>query len=173
MVSGDTALTVTVPAAPVATSVLLFTYRVTNTIQPGICDRVLRGEITSANTLTFTRSADDLDCETATIESISWERINLGDRGRAQHLDVAFDDIQLSTQVPLATAVDPTRTLVFASSQAVSGQSGGETDFTGDDVLGAVIARHTLVSPNLVEVRRDFTGDADSLWFSTVLQLSP
>ncbi len=81
-----------------------------------------------------------------------------------------------TTHVTLRTlpiAVDPTRTLVFSSSQALSGQGGGETDFADDDVLGAVIARHTLISPTRVEVRRDFTGDADALWFSTVLQLVP
>ena len=91
----------------------------------------------------------------------------------AQHLDTELNDTTHSTRITLSTAVDPTRTLVFASNQALSGKGGGETDFTADDVLGAVIARHTLVSPTVLEVRRDFTGDADTEWFSTVLQLSP
>jgi hypothetical protein len=69
--------------------------------------------------------------------------------------------------------VDPTRTLVFASGQALSGQGGGETNYPDDDILGVLIARHTLLSPTLLEVSRDFRGDADARWFSTVLQLEP
>ena len=174
MSTGETVLTVTgLPAAAPSTTALLFTYRVANATQPGICDRALRGEITSASTLTFTRSNEDLGCANATIEAISWERINLGDRGRAQHLRAELNDTLHNIQLTIPTAVDTTRTLVFASNQALSGQGGGETDFTGDDILGAVIARHTLVAPNRVEIRRDFTGDADTRWFSTVLQLNP
>jgi hypothetical protein len=169
-----TQLTVTgLPSAPLATTALLFTYRVASSSQPGLCDRVLRGELTSATSITFTRSEQDTGCENATIEAISWERINLGARGQAQHLDAEVADTTHVDLLTLTTAVDPTRTLVFASGQALSGQGGGETDFTDDDALGAVVARHTLLSPTRVEVRRDFTGDADTRWFSTVLQLVP
>ncbi len=82
MDTDETVLTVTgLPPAPLSTTALLFTYRVSSATEPGVCDRVLRGEMTSSTTLTFTRSANDLGCENATIEAISWERINLGDSG--------------------------------------------------------------------------------------------
>jgi hypothetical protein len=161
------------PTVDLATTALLFTYRVSTASQPGICDRVLRGELTSPTSLTFSRSDADTGCEDATIEAISWERINLGARGQAQHLDFTLDDTIHSLQLPIPSAVDPTRTLVFASGQALSGQGGGETNYPDDDILGVLIARHTLLSPTLLEVSRDFRGDADARWFSTVLQLEP
>jgi hypothetical protein len=174
MAATSTQLTVSnLPAAPLASTALLFTYRVASASQPGLCDRVLRGALTSSTSITFTRSDQDTGCEDATIEAISWERINVGVRGQVQHLDAEVADTVHVAQISLSTPVDPTRTLVFASSQALSGQGGGETDFLTDDILGAVIARHTLLSPTRVEVRRDFTGDADTRWFSTVLQLVP
>jgi hypothetical protein len=169
-----TRLTVTgLPSAPLATTALLFTYRVASSSQPGLCDRVLRGELTSATSIAFTRSEQDTGCEDATIEAISWQRINLGTRGQVQHVDAEVADTTHSLQITLPTAVDPTRTLVFATSQALSGQGGGETDFVDDDILGSVIARHTLLSPTRLEVRRDFTGDADTRWSTNVLQWVP
>lgn len=168
-----TQLTVTgLPAAALSNTAMLFTYRVSAATQAGICDRVLRGELTSSSQLTFTRSKQDTGCENATIEAISWERINFGDRARTQHTNVDVSDLAQSDTASISS-VDPTRTLVFSSGQALSGQGGGETDYTVDDVLGASVARHTLLSPTVLEVRRDSTVDADAEWFSTVLQLTP
>jgi len=173
MTSPQTQLTVTgLPAAAPANTALLFTYRVSSATQAGICDRMLRGQLTSSTQLTFTRSKQDSGCENATIEAISWERINFGDRARAQHTNVDVSDLAQSDTASIS-AVDPTRTLVFSSGQALSGQGGGETDYTVDDVLGTSVARHTLLSPTVLEVRRDATVNADAEWFSTVLQLIP
>jgi hypothetical protein len=159
------------PAADPATSVLLFTYRLAATSLPGICDRVLRGEITSSTSLTFTRAAGATGCEDAAIEAISWERISLGARGQAQHQSITLGDGAGGVQRSIS-AVDPTRTLVFASGQALSGQGGGEGSYASDDVLGAVIGRHFLASPTLLEVRRD-APVGSARWFSTVLQIEP
>jgi hypothetical protein len=159
------------PAVDPATTVLLFTYRVASATQPGICDRVLRGELTSPTSLTFTRAAGATGCEDAIIESISWERIELGTRGQAQHLDVALENGVSGTQLTISP-VDPTRTLVFSSSQALSGQGGGEGSYAGDDILGTVMGHHLLVSPTVLEVHRDISA-GKARWFSTVLQLEP
>jgi hypothetical protein len=168
-----TQLTVTgLPASGLSNTALLFTYRVSAASQLGICDRMLQGVLTSSSQLTFTRSKQDTGCENATIEAISWERINFGDRARTQHQSIDVSDLAQSDTAGIS-AVDPTRTLVFSSGQALSGQGGGETDYTVDDVLGTSVARHTLLSPTVLEVRRDATVDADAEWFSTVLQLIP
>jgi hypothetical protein len=174
MASAATELVVAnLPPADPATTALLFTYRVSTANAPGICDRALRGALTSPTSITFTRSDGDVGCEDAVIDAISWERINLGARGQAQHLDAFMDDLETSTQVPIPVAVDPTRTLVFSGNQALSGQAMAETDFEDDDNLGAVCGHHILASPTRLDIYRNFSSDADARWYSTVLQLEP
>ena len=59
-------------------------------------------------------------------QALTHSRNSSGDRGRAQHQSVDVSDLAPSDTASI-TAVDPTRTLVFASNQALSGQGGGET----------------------------------------------
>jgi hypothetical protein len=155
------------PVVNPASTVLLFTYRVSGTSTPAICDRMLRGEITSPTAITFTRG-----CTGATIDSISWERIELGARASAQHFLVSMDGGTQTTSVPIPTAVDTTRTLVFASGQEHSGQGGGETSYSANDIVGTALGWHTLTSPTTLEVTRGADGGT-AQWNSTVLQLEP
>jgi hypothetical protein len=150
---------------------LLFTYRVSGVATEAICDRVLRGELTSPTSITFSRGAGATGCEAASIDSISWERIDFGERARAQHVPVTMDAATSSVSLPI-TAVDPTRTLVFASGQPQSGQAGGETSYAADGVIGASLGWHSLTSPTLLEVSRG-AAEGTAKWSSTVLQLEP
>jgi hypothetical protein len=68
--------------------------------------------------------------------------------------------------------VDPTRTLVFASGQAVGGQAGGESTYMGDDLIGASLGVHALTSPTSFTVSRG-SSVGTTRWYSTVLQLEP
>ncbi len=158
-------------AVNLASTALLFTYRVSGAATPLICDRVLRGELTSPTSITFSRGAGATGCEGAIIDSISWERIDFGERARAQHVPVTMDAATVRVSLPV-TAVDPTRTLVFASGQPQSGQAGGETSYAADDVIGAALGWHSLTSPTTLEVSRGATGGS-AKWSSTVLQLEP
>jgi hypothetical protein len=165
-----TQLTVSnLPAVDPASTALLFTYRMTGG-PAGICDRVLRGELTSSTSITFSRGAGDTDCTDAVIDAIAWERIDFGARARATHVLVTMNGgTTTSISIP---AVDPTRTLVFASGQAQSGQGGGESAYSADDVIGASVARHILTSPTSVDLSRGGSLGA-ARWTSTVLELEP
>jgi hypothetical protein len=159
------------PAVDPASTMLLFTYRTSGASGPAICDRVLRGELTSPTSITFSRGAGAEGCTAATIDSISWERIEFSGGVSAQHLLVSMDAGVQTTTVPIM-AVDTTRTLVFATGQMQSGQAGGETSYAGDDVIGTSLGWHTLTSPTTLEVTRGYDGGV-AQWNSTVLQIDP
>lgn len=159
------------PAVDPSTTALLFTYRTAGASGPKMCDRVLRGELTSPTSLTFSRGAGNASCVGPTIEAISWERIEFGSRASAQHLQVTMDAATQTVTLPII-AVDPTRTLVFASGQMQSGQAGGETSYAADDIVGTSLGWHALTAPTSLSVTRGATGGT-AQWFSTVLQLEP
>lgn len=159
------------PAVDLASTMLLFTYRTSGAAGPALCDRVLRGELTSPTSITFSRGAGAEDCTDAIIDSISWERIEFGGGMSMQHFLVSMDEGVQTTTVPI-TAVDPTRTLVFATGQMQSGQAGGETSYAEDDVIGTSLGWHILTSPTTLEVTRG-SGEGVAQWNSTVLQIDP
>ncbi len=159
------------PAVNLANTALLFTYRVSGSTGVIMCDRVLRGELTSPTSITFSRGAGDTGCAVPTIPSISWERIEFGTRGATQHFLVGMDAGTQTASVPI-TAVDTTRTLVFATGQMQSGQAGGETSYAADDIIGTSLGWHTLTSSTTLEVSRGSDGGV-AQWNSTVLQLEP
>jgi hypothetical protein len=169
--SGPQLVVSSLPAVDLASTALLFTYQVSGASTAVICDRVLRGELTSPTSITFSRGAGATGCEGASINSISWERIELGERAWAQHVPVTMDAATTAVSLPI-TAVDPTRTLVFASGQPQSGQAGGETSHATDDVIGAALGWHSLTSPTVLEVSRGAAAGS-AKWSSTVLQLEP
>ncbi|HYI00531.1 hypothetical protein [Hyalangium sp.] len=166
-----TSLTVSVPSGVnLSSSALLFTYRASETDDSIICDRVLRG-VLSPNAITFTRGANATGCTDADIDAISWELIDFGARASAQHVHVTMDSSTSEVDMPI-TAVDPSRTLVFASGQSQSGQAGGETDYEEDDVIGASLGWHGLRTPTILTVARG-AEEGTARWQSTVLQLEP
>jgi len=160
------------PAVDLGSTALLFTFRMTGgTSTTVMCDRALRGELTSPTSITFSRGDGATGCTGTTIDAISWERIQFGDRARAQHFQVAMGASTTTLSVPI-TSVDQTRTLVFASGQAQSGQAGGETSYATDDIIGAALGWHTLTSPTSLRVERG-AALGTARWHSTVLQLEP
>jgi hypothetical protein len=154
-----------------ATTALLFTYRTSGASSQVMCDRVLRGELTSPTSLTFSRGAGATGCAGPIIGAISWERIEFGSRAAAQHFQVTMDAATRTVNVPI-TAVDVTRTLVFATGQMQSGQAGGETSYASDDVIGTSLGWHALTAPTTLTVGRGSQAGT-SRWSSTVLQLEP
>jgi hypothetical protein len=155
-----------------ATTALLFTFRISGTDEAGLCDRVLRGELTSPTSITFSRGAGaTTGCVDVPVQAISWERIDFGVRARAQSVAVSMANGTLTASRTLATPVDLTRTLAFSSSQAQCGQSGGETSSTTDDIVSASTGLHSLSSTTLTVNRGRGLGVAQ--WYSTVLQLEP
>lgn len=170
--SGTSLVVSDLPAVDLNSTALLFTYRTTGADNTSVmCDRILRGELTSPTSITFTRGNGATGCAAATINSISWERIQFNERARAQHFNVAMGSSTTTVNVPV-TSVDTTRTLVFASGQIQSGQGSGETSYAGDDIIGAALGWHTLTSPTNLRVTRGATlGTAR--FYSTTLQFEP
>jgi hypothetical protein len=154
------------------TTALLFTYQSTASLSDILCDRVVRGELSSTTSLAFTRGSSVTACTDEAIPTIAWERIDFGGRARAQHFPVSMNSGTTSTSVTIPVPVDPTRTLVFASGQAQGGQGGGDSTYTADDVIGASVGVHVLTSPTAFTVSRGSSAGT-ARWYSTVLQLEP
>lgn len=170
--SGTSLVVSDLPSVDLNTTALLFTYRTTGADNTSVmCDRILRGELTSPTSITFTRGNGATGCTAATIDSISWERIQFNERARAQHFNVAMGSSTTTVNVPV-TSVDTTRTLVFASGQIQSGQGSGETSYAGDDIIGAALGWHTLTSPTNLRVTRG-AALGTARFYSTTLQLEP
>ena len=167
-----TQLTVT-GLAPVnlASTALLFTHRVSNTDFPVLCDRVLRGELTSPTSITFSRGAGNLSCTTASVDAISWERIEFGASAQTQHTQVTLSPSTGSDDVVIGP-VDRTRSIVFASGQGPSGQAWGESSFAGDDVPGAALGKFELYVPTEFDVDRA-SPEGTVEWGTTVVQFEP
>jgi hypothetical protein len=156
----------------IGTTALLFTYQSSASLGDAICDRVVRGELSSTTSLAFTRGSSATACTDDAIPTIAWERIDFGSRARAQHFPVSMDSGTTSTSVTIPVPVDPTRTLVFSSGQAQAGQGGGDSTYVGDDILGAALGVHVLTSPTAFTVSRG-SSVGTTRWYSTVLQLEP
>ncbi|KFE60152.1 hypothetical protein [Hyalangium minutum] len=170
--NGTSLVVSNLPPVDLGSTALLFTYRTTGADNTSVmCDRILRGELTSPTSITFTRGSGATGCAAATINSISWERIQFNERARAQHFNVTMGSSTTTVNVPV-TSVDTTRTLVFASGQIQSGQGSGETSYSGDDIIGAALGWHTLTSPTNLRVTRG-AALGTARFYSTALQLEP
>ncbi|ATB41284.1 hypothetical protein CYFUS_006749 [Cystobacter fuscus] len=173
MTGTQTAATVTgLPAVDLTTSVLLFTYRVTNAGTASLCDRVLRGTLTSPTEISFSRGAgSSAGCTTAVIQDISWERIDFGPRASVQTVPVTLNPGEYEAY-PAISRVDESRSVVFASGQGMNGQAGGESSYSADDLISESLAGFEFDSPNRLRIIRDsFEGRAR--WTSFVVQFEP
>ncbi|SEU19063.1 hypothetical protein [Stigmatella erecta] len=167
-----TQLTVT-GLAPVnlASTALLFTHRVSNTDAPVLCDRVLRGELTSPTSITFSRGAGNPACTTASVDAISWERVEFGASAQTQHSLVTMSPSTESDDFAVGP-VDLTRSIVFASGQGPSGQAWGENSYAGDDVPGAALGKFELYAPTEFDADRA-CSEGTVKWSTTVVQFEP
>ncbi|WNG18468.1 hypothetical protein [Cystobacter fuscus] len=160
------------PTVDLSTSVLLFTHRVTNAGTASLCDRVLRGTLTSPTEISFSRGAgSSAGCTTAVINDISWERIDFGPRASVQTVPVTMNRGEYEAY-PAISPVDESRSVVFASGQGMNGQAGGESSYAADDLISESLAGFEFDSPNRLRIIRDsFEGRAR--WTSFVVQFEP
>ena len=102
-------------------------------------------------------------------EAESWDGADgHGDPTLAALLHIEYAGGTSTANVTISS-VDTSRTIVFAGGQHTAGQSHGEGTYKGDDVIGAMIGRHTLTSStNLQVVRDDTSGHAR--WTSYVVE---
>jgi hypothetical protein len=140
-----------------ANAVLLHAARVTSSIpnSASMCHLFVRGDMPTTTSLGFSRGADALQglCEFYPVDRVAWERVDFGTRANVQQFTVGTGSIRVNRAI---SAVDPTRTLVFAGGQQAGGTATGETsqDDPGSDNIGPATARFDLLSATSVDVIR-------------------
>lgn len=176
-----TGLTLTgLPPVNLASTVLLIDVTFDNlTVAdygPAICARMFRAEMTAPDTITLTRGNGSTDpaCSTAPVHAISWQRIDFGTRARVQAVDAAMSFGFASATATIA-AVDLSRSMALSSGQAIGGQGGGETDFSGDDILGVATAQHLLPTSTSLRLTRNATSSTlgAGTWSAYVIEWVP
>ncbi|ATB38552.1 hypothetical protein CYFUS_003987 [Cystobacter fuscus] len=160
------------PVVNLASSALLFTYRVSNVATANLCDRVLRGEMSSSTGVSFSRGAGTTTgCTTAVIEEIAWERIDFRTLAKVQALTVSIGSGENDTQASISS-VDESRTVSFASGQAMNGQGGGESAYSGNDLIGESLGAFEFNSSTQLQIARD-SGEKLARWGVYVVQFEP
>lgn len=135
-----------------------------------LCGFQIRGQITSANTIAFTRgNGDDVNCSTPDITAIAWERVQLPPGATSQQALVSMADGE-STATATISPVDPARSFAFASSNFNAGQGFGETSYNADDLPGVVGAKLSLATGSRLQLDRAMDAGS-SLWTSYVVEL--
>jgi hypothetical protein len=120
---------------------------------PVVCNRSLRGELTSATSIRFHRGDGNPACTNAMLDAIGWERVQLPAGVRVQPLVMSLAP-SFYTGTAAISQVDPTRTLLFAGGQFTDGQAAGEGSYDQDDVLGEMHGAFTFDNPSRVRVTR-------------------
>jgi hypothetical protein len=126
-----------------------------------ICKRRVRGVFTSDTVVRLTRGAGTAGvCININVENTRLERMSFG----VSLATVQARSLQLSgtaaSNTASLSAVALDRTIGFFSGQGPGGQSGGETNFVTDDVIGHAQARLTFTDPTTVEFTRGATGSS-------------
>lgn len=149
-------------------TMLLYSYRYSGG-GAVMCDRMVRGEMDTATSLSFTRGDGNSSCDTTNdINAIAWERVQFPTGTSVQQKEPSMAASTGSTTVGI-TSIDQGRSLIFAGGQHTTGQSIGEGSYTGDDVIGAMVGRHTFTANDVMQVVRDDTNGT-ARWTSYVVQ---
>jgi hypothetical protein len=162
--------------ADLSLSFLLYSWRLASPSTSAQCNQMLRGELDSTSSALFLRGdgAGAGTCATNAIDSINWQRIQLPAGNVVSAQTVELSALQTSNTSGAFTAVDPTRTAVFTGGQWASGQSNGETDYSGNDLSHTSRARLTLSGSNTtLTFTRASTGTSKAKFTGYVVQFLP
>jgi hypothetical protein len=165
---GETSFTRTALPATSQNTALLTQLRVPD-MNNQVCNHMVRASMPTPTSIVASRGAgNDAGCSTEPVLQLSWQRLDFGARANVQQHVAAFaagDNQNTLTISP----VDVTRTLVFSSSQAAGGQSGGETNYGGtNNYFGEGAARFELLSSTTVRVTRGRSSYAGIITFYVV-----
>lgn len=149
-------------------TLLLYSYR---TAATGVtmCDRMVRGELSSATDIGFSRAAGATGCAATPVDAIAWQRVELPAGVKVQQLQATVAAGSASVEVSLSGTVDLSRTIALAGGQWTDGQGIGEGSFATNDIIGAMVARHELPGTDKLRVTRDNTG-GKAVWSSYVVE---
>lgn len=149
------------PSVDTSRTMLLYSWRTAGS-GADMCERMVRGEMTSSTQITFTRG-----CAGTQIDAISWERIEFTEGGLVRPITVNMNNN--GTANVKISPVDTTKSLVFAGGQWTNGQALGEGSYAGDDIIGAMTAKFTLTNSTNVQVVRNNT-QGTAKWNAFVVQ---
>ncbi len=156
-------------------SVLLYSYFHDSTTTK-ICDRLVRGELTSSGAkVTFSRGDGDSssNCTTPNITSISYEVVQFPVGTVVQQITQSLAAGATSTNISLPTTVDPTRTIVIAGGQWASGQVHGESSYSGGSVISEGRAQASISTDGTTLTLTRETSNASATFTVYVVQLKP
>jgi hypothetical protein len=162
------------PAVALDRSILLYSY-ISDGSGQELCRRVLRGElINNGGAVRFTRGdGDAANCASSNFTAISWEVVQFPMGTSVRQLTQPLAAGTASVSIPLAPAVDASRTVVFAGGQWASGQALGEGRYAGGEFFSEVRARAALAEDGTsVTLTRD-TSNASARFTLYVVQFKP
>ncbi len=140
-----------------------------------ICKRRLRGVVSSATGLAFTRGDGAVgSCVDSDIAELAWERIELPAVHGVQSVTVTHASNAATGSATLASQVDLTRSVVLMSGQGMGGQAGGESNYSASAVIGAVLGLPTFdAAGTTVTVTRAGPNFGTATFSPFVIQFAP
>ncbi|WDT77126.1 MAG: hypothetical protein MPW16_07870 [Candidatus Manganitrophus sp.] len=162
-------VTATLPiAVDVSKTFVLVGYRTSGGSDDDVGARMLRAQLTGPTTITIDRATR----RNSRIEEITWQAIELRDGSTVQHGSEIFPNSDPQEIVNLATPVDMTRSVSFASVQPAAGQSMGrspyapnnnsDSDYVG---VGSVTMALSPAGDQITMDRSNTNSSADIGWF--------
>jgi hypothetical protein len=142
------------------------------TLQTGLlCGYHVRGQLSGQTSLAFTRGdgVNGNTCSDPGVQDLGWERVQLPAGYSVQQVVMAITDGGSFASATIA-AVDPARSLIFASGAFTNGQGYGETSYNADDVPGAAGARFSFGAADRIDLVRGFDGGT-ARWTVYAVQL--
>ncbi len=115
---------------------------------------MVRASMPSPTSIVLTRSAGTAATCAKLVGSVGYERIDFGSKALVKEYPASLAINQLSVDVAI-TAVDVSRTIVFASSQQIGGQGVGESGSSHFSDFTDGLFRTELTSPTTVTVIRE------------------
>jgi hypothetical protein len=156
----STSTTVTLPSAVDLNKAFVLTGTHSSGDGTDIGSGLIRARLTGASTITIDRSVANYD-----ITEISWQVVELLDGSAVQRGTTTLASGTATTTAAL-TPVTLSRTTVFTSAHTGSGQNGGRTSYTADDVIGVGAVGAKLTTTTQITLTRNNTSaNTDVAWF--------
>ncbi len=161
LASASTSVTAAITSVDLSRSFLLYSYSSPTGTVNNIGQKQVRGRISSATQLEFTRDNTGVDL------SIAWEVIQLpvGDQVQSNIASIASATSQ--SDVTIST-VDLSRAIAFSGNQSMYGQSWGRTAYSSADNPGRASYTHQLLNTTTLRLNRAVTGTASSVSYFVV-----
>jgi len=168
--NASTATATGLPAGGAGSTVLLHSHATAVTSNPGICDRVVRGQVDTSTSVRFRRGNGTANpvCSEDVLD-LAYQRIDFGSLGTVQEVPALMFAGDLTADVTI-NAVDMTRTVVMSGGMPMGGEAMGETDYAADDVIGEAAALHQLTSSTNLRLTRG-SANATAQWSAYVIQI--